>query len=83
MQRGQPLANCQVIDLLNRRFVSFACLRICSCQKVVELFQVAGVVAQRVLADVTLITQMFEELMKKLVDHLDLAPTFCDSILGV
>jgi hypothetical protein len=36
-----------------------------------------------VLADVTLITQMFEELMKKLVDHLDLAPTFCDSILGV
>jgi hypothetical protein len=38
-------------------------------EEVVELFEVARVISQRVLADVTLVTQVLEELLAKVVDH--------------
>ena len=38
-------------------------------EKIKELIEVAHVIAQRMLADVALITQMLEELSQQIVDH--------------
>ena len=62
VQPRQPLADRQVIDLLNVWFSSFASLRVGRGKVIVKLLEVASVIAQRVLADVTLVTQVFEKL---------------------
>ena len=56
-----------MIDLFDVGLVSFACLRIGRREVIVKLFEVARVIAQRVLADVTLVTQVFEKLGQEFV----------------
>src|SRR5215213_2512483 len=61
MKAGEPLAYCDVIDLAYINFTARA-LRVGWRKVVVELAEVARVITQRVLADVTLIAQVLEKL---------------------
>src|ERR1041384_8455271 len=68
VRRRQPLTNCQMIDLGERRLVSLSVL-ISRSQVIEELAQVAFVIPQRVRADVALVAQVIEELREKISEH--------------
>src|SRR6185503_12380971 len=66
MQRRKPLANRQVIDLFDRRRRSFL-IRFRSGEVGEKLLEIDAVVAKGVRTYVALITQVFEELLDKLL----------------
>ena len=58
----QPITDGDVIDLGNRRLGSLPCFWICGREVIVKLFEVALIIAKGVLAEVALVTQVFEKL---------------------
>ncbi len=58
-----------MIDLLDVERTARAGLCVGRREVIVKLFEVDAVVAQRVLADVTFVAQVFEELWQELVKH--------------
>ena len=68
MQRREPLADRDVIDLPNIRLAAFP-LGIGRRQVIQKLLKIAFVISQRVRADITLVTEMIEELREKMIEH--------------
>src|SRR5882724_299732 len=69
MQCREPFPDRDVIDLLDVWFFSLSGVWVSGCAIIEELREIAFIVAQRVRAHVTLVSQMVEELSEKLVEH--------------
>src|ERR1043166_6063031 len=68
MQRREPLADSDVIDLPNIRLDAFA-FGIGRRQVIQKLLKIALVISQCVRAEITLIMEMIEELREKIIEH--------------
>src|SRR5438067_1031032 len=65
VQAGEPLADRDVVNLFDVNFAArVRVLRVCGREVIVELSEVARIVAQGVLADVALVSEVLEELRK-------------------
>jgi len=62
MQRRQPLTDSDVIYRRERGLSSLPCFRMGRSQVIVKLVEVALVIAQGVLAEVTFVAQVLEKL---------------------
>ena len=69
MQRREPFANGDVIDLFEVRRVPLAAPGIGGRKMIEKLMQIAFVVSQSMDADIALVAQVIEELVEELVDH--------------